>query len=112
VEKSTRSSGSASELRPTKESCTGVSSKAPCLVAIGVGPLKLSYALIEQTTPRRRWTVDKVGLARRSKNRGSIMAGPSQELMRMGFGFAVSQALYVAPEPGIADLLTRWITER
>ena len=33
------------------------------------------------------------------------MGTPSQDLLRMGFGFAVAQALYVAAELGIADLL-------
>ena len=33
------------------------------------------------------------------------MATPSQRLLRMGFSFAFSQALYVAAELGIADLL-------
>jgi SAM-dependent methyltransferase len=33
------------------------------------------------------------------------MGTPSQDLLRMGFGFAVAQALHVAAELGIADLL-------
>ena len=33
------------------------------------------------------------------------MNTPSQDLLRMGFGFAVAQALHVAAELGIADLL-------
>lgn len=33
------------------------------------------------------------------------MSTPSQDLLRMGFGFAVAQALHVAAELGIADLL-------
>jgi len=33
------------------------------------------------------------------------MSTPSQDLLRMGFGFAAAQALYVAAELGIADLL-------
>jgi hypothetical protein len=35
----------------------------------------------------------------------SSMGTPSQDLLRMGFGFAVAQALNVAAELGIADLL-------
>jgi SAM-dependent methyltransferase len=34
------------------------------------------------------------------------MGTASQDLLRMGFGFAVAQALYVAAELGIADLLS------
>jgi Dimerisation domain len=33
------------------------------------------------------------------------MGTASQDLLRMGFGFAVAQSLYVAAELGIADLL-------
>src|SRR4051812_4811620 len=33
------------------------------------------------------------------------MGTPSQDLLRMGFGFAFAQAIYVAAEVGIADLL-------
>jgi hypothetical protein len=33
------------------------------------------------------------------------MGTPSQDLLRMGFGFAVAQAHYVAAELGMADLL-------
>lgn len=37
--------------------------------------------------------------------REGAMGTPSQDLLRMGFGFAVAQALHVAAELGIADLL-------
>ena len=33
------------------------------------------------------------------------MSTPSQDLLRMGFGFASAQALHVAAELGIAELL-------
>lgn len=33
------------------------------------------------------------------------MSAPSQDLLRMGFGFAAAQALHVAAELGVADLL-------
>ena len=33
------------------------------------------------------------------------MSTPSEDLFRMGFGFAIAQALYVAAELGVADLL-------
>jgi SAM-dependent methyltransferase len=34
-----------------------------------------------------------------------MMGTPAQDLLRMGFGFAIAQALHVAAELGIADLL-------
>jgi hypothetical protein len=36
---------------------------------------------------------------------GTVMSTPSQQIMRLGFGFAVSQALRVVIELGIPDLL-------
>ena len=42
------------------------------------------------------------------------MPNPSQQIMRLGFGFAVSQALRVIIELGIPDLLadasSRWMS--
>src|SRR3954452_19761027 len=38
-------------------------------------------------------------------SRGKAMRSPSQQIMRLGFGFAVSQALRVIIELGIPDLL-------